>query len=280
MDGKKLGIRKGIAEKVFIRDTDPDKRNNRIDGEIDVVLFNPIRVRVRCRRYITQTLISAKDGQSYSPVFVIIVKAHTKEHKKRKVGTTIVLHLLAKYGFNTTIEKIGLNPDDFQFVEQVDQSDHDHDYFEAKNGLEGHSRMFYLKVSKENLKNRLFKKTVAELIYLLSNFGFQHRGEIHDKDGSVWRSMLGKIISSDDNDLKARDEADNHILSADSFLDPLTRERYRSFNVNVKISTTCFAMSISTSMRSSLTHHPKTSMIGQWILVIHCSLRLMRNLSF
>ena len=237
--GRKLAVHKGISARVFTRDTETEtssKKKDKTKTLIDVLLVNPNRVKIQCKRHIVVTPRSAINGDLYSPVFIITAKAHDKSSTSRKkVESTLVLYLLAKYGLPALMERFDIPQDVLSFTEHVPHQDSEYDYFEARDMETALGPMFYMKVRRADYAERtIVQKVVCETLYLLANFGFQNMDEVFDPGGTIWKTMLGRITSNADNDFKAFEEAKKHLMSADFFLDPLSQRRYKTFGVDVK----------------------------------------------
>lgn len=235
--GRELAVHKGISARIFTRDTEVEKtakKKEKTKSFVDVLLVNPNRVKIQCKRHLTFTLRSACDGRIYPPIFLVTAKAHDKSSSANKrVESTLVLYLLAKYGLPALMDRFDIPRSAINFVPEPPHSDAEYDYFEARNNENRSGPMFYMKVSREELKRPIVKKVVAESLYLLSHFGFQNMDEVLEARGTIWKIMLGLITSSAPNPTKAHEEASKHLMSADFFLDPLSQQRYKKFGVDV-----------------------------------------------
>lgn len=238
INGKKLAVHKGIAARVFTRDTEVIQSTSSKDKtktHVDVLLVNPNRVKIQCKRHIIVSLRSALDGEVYSPIFIVTAKAHDMSAKgKKKVESTLVLYLLAKYGLGALLERYGISRDDFSFVDRTPMEDSVYDYFLAKDIRHANGPVFYLRANRALLEeSTIYRKVVAEVLYLLGNFGFHNRNEVFDTRGVLWKIMLGRITSKAGSNNEAIEKAEKHLMSADSFLDELSRVRFKTFGVDV-----------------------------------------------
>lgn len=231
INGKKMVVRKGISETVFSR---MDEKG------FHGILVRPTRVKLKFEMDEIQTLFSCRDPRvSYGHEFYTRAQIYTgKVIGRPKAKTTDFLYLLAEYGLVEVLRRLKIDPSEIQFTNEIDE-DEDYDFFlarspnapglpiylkvrkafiVAKDGKEEHSKQF-----------KLQRKTVANLVYLLSKFDFHRINEIDDPTGSIWKTMVGKIISPKKSDVDARGDAENHFASARGFIDPTTRERFAKF---------------------------------------------------
>lgn len=231
INGKKMVIRKGISETVFSRMDEKGFRG---------ILVRPTRVKLKFEMDEIQPLFSYRDPNvSYGHEFYTRAQIYTGKVKGRsKVKTTDFLYILAEYGLVETLRRLNIDPDEIKFTNEMDD-DQDYDFFLARdpNAL---GLPIYMKIRKgfivakdakeEHSKQfKLQRKTVANLVYLLSHFDFHRINEIDDPTGSIWKTMVGKIIAPKKNDVDARGDAENHFASARGFIDPTTRDRFARF---------------------------------------------------
>lgn len=218
--GKRMSLVLGITECVFSR---------MIEKNRDGIMIRPIRLPIRFNRTDTFRLISdTSKFQSYE--FITIGYLHNKLSSKRSLETTVLHYLLCKFGFTYVIQRFGYQPSDILFTDVVNQQDvADFDYFPAKKSTKRSPEMVYLKIRKELLNDPLVRKIAAAICYTLSHFDLQTVDELYDTDGSMFRILLGKIVSPAASTMSARAGADTHIASVDLFLDPTTRARFDQF---------------------------------------------------
>lgn len=231
INGRKMVVRKGISETVFSRMDEKGFRG---------FLVRAMRVKLKFEMDTIQTLFSCRDpNKNYGHEFVTTAQIYTGKIKGRsKAKTTEFVYLLAEYGLEEMLRILNIDPAEIQFTNEI-TDDPDYDYFLARdpsdNGIPIYLRVrkaFIVAKDAEEEKSRQFKlqrKTVANLVYLLSRFSFHRVHEIYDPTGSIWKTMIGKIISPKKSEVEARGDAESHFASARGFIDPTTRERFARF---------------------------------------------------
>lgn len=221
---KRYAIHLGISECVFAR-----VHNKSKDG----IIVRPIRARLEFNRKSKARFASVSSGEILSE-FVITTVLHHKEVGKRACDPTVMLYLVCKFGFREVVRTMaGLTDDDIGFREYPDMTKADeYEYFVATK--ETRDPKVHLYVRKELLDNsHLVRKIVVNLLYTLTHFSFQTVDDVYDPKARVWRIIMGIIIYKPSLHAKALADADTHIQSVDTFIDPLTRERFHYFGVNV-----------------------------------------------
>lgn len=232
ISGRRMVARKGISETVFSR---MDEKG------FHGVLFRSNRVKLKYEMVDIQTLYSMRDPRvCYGHEFVTSAQIYTgKINGKPAAKTTEFLYLLAEYGLEGTLRMFDIDPAEITFTDEIGD-EQEYDYFAAKQA--DHPPQIYLRVKKSFIvaKDReqeadpqfkLQRKTVVNLVYLLSRFSFHRISEIYDPRGLIWKTMVGKIIAPKKSDVEARADAENHFKSASGFIDPTTRERVARFGV-------------------------------------------------
>ena len=158
-----------------------------------------------------------------------------KRNRDRKLPNESIMHyLLCKFGFIGTLARFGLTPDDCGFVTMIGNDCETYRYFAAKFVKRKQPVDLYLKVKKEKLNDRLVVKVIASILYTLTGFTKHQVNDLYDPSGAVFRLMLGKIINgSGANEPQLIKKVDTHIVSVDTYLDPITRERLHSYGIEV-----------------------------------------------
>lgn len=220
---KRFAIHLGISECVFAR-----VQNKSKDG----VIVRPIRARLEFNRKIRSRFPSVVTGDIINE-FVTTTVLHHKESGKRACDTTVMLYLLCKFGFRAVMHRLaGLSDDDIGFCEYPDMTKvEEYDYYLARKPCKDNN--IHLYVRRDLLSSHLVSKIVVSLLYTLTHFDFQTIEDLYDPSAAFWRTVLGIIIYRPALREKARADADTHIASVDTFVDPISRERFKAFGVNV-----------------------------------------------
>ncbi len=219
---KLYGVHRGISEQVFSR---------LYDKGVDGIMVRPIRTPIPFNRKISFRLVSSASNEVIQTEFVITTKLHSKKHGRRKCDTTNILYLICKFGFYNVVTKLGVAIEDIGFVEYPVVGDPDYEYFLAK----APSKMnnLHMRVRRDVLQNPVHRKLIANILYTLHYFDIQTAEDLTEASGSIWRVMLGRILYPDTTFMKARSDADTHIASVDSVIDPKSKERFNEFGVHI-----------------------------------------------
>lgn len=220
IEGKRFSLIKGIVEKVF----------SKIDGKDgDGIMIRPIRARLAFCRICVFKLVTT-DNVSISHETIVSAKLHLLSHGRRKCDTTILHYILCKLGFRETMNKFSISEDELSFVDKIDK-DENYKYFTV---LEDNVKSIYLKTKVSLLKESLYRKIIANLLYILTNFDIYEISDLYEESGSIYRIMLGLIINPNESIAKSRADMDTHIYnSVDYFIDPLMKKRLQLFNIPV-----------------------------------------------
>lgn len=222
---KRSMVRKVILEKTFSRVNEKDK---------DGLSVSPIRVNLTFNRRQTFRVASYISGEFYTH-FVVTARLFHGTIRNKICDTTIVHYMLAKFGFSKTLTKFGLTKSDVNFVEEIGTDTHLYEYFAGKpfdDKVETGPGLF-LKVKKTLLAEDQSLKFIINLLYVLSFFKIQTMENVYVEKGSIWKIILGIIILEDKAGPKAYSNAETHLKSVDSFIDPLTRDRFRTFGISI-----------------------------------------------
>lgn len=223
--------RKVILEKTFSRVNEKDR---------DGLSVSPIRVNLTFNRRQTFRIFSYVTNESYNH-FVVSARLFHGTIKNRICDTTIVHYMLAKFGFTKTLQRFGLSKKDISFVTQVGDDTQTYDYFAARkfDAAVDQGPGLFLKVNKTLLADDQAEKFVVNLVYVLSFFKIQNIDNVYIEDGfhqhlSIWKIILGIIIFEDKAEAKAYSNAEVHLGSVDHFIDPLTRNRFKNFGIDIE----------------------------------------------
>jgi hypothetical protein len=217
-------IRKVILEQTFSRVSEKDK---------DGMSVSPIRVNLTFNRKIVFKIQSYNSGAYYDH-FVVTSRLFHGAIANKVCETTLVHYMLAKFGFTKTLLKFGLNQKDIDFTTEVGQDTDAFEYFAARkyDDKVEQGPGLYLRVRKTMLGDDQIKKFVVNLLYTLTAFRIQDIDNVY-VDGYIWKIMLGVILFPDPAGPKAHSNAESHLNSVDSFIDPMTCDRLRAFGVMI-----------------------------------------------
>lgn len=221
--GRPIAIMKCLLEKDFARVLDNDK---------DGISANVIRINMGFGRKTVHSISGVHSGAVYRQ-FIIAANLYSGAQHKRYGMPTIVLYMLAKFGYVRTLERFGINPDDLRLTETLPPEDDRYEVFVASKEI-GYETPMYMVVSKELLDDPVALKFVVNLNYVLSFHDSLTPESLYAPDSRDWMVMLGRIYSSDTNPFKNYATAAGNIASADHFIDPISRDRFKAFGVNVE----------------------------------------------
>jgi len=178
---------------------------------------------------------SYTSGGFYDHFIVTSRLFHGTIANKKYGETTLVHYMLAKFGFLKTLQKFGLSRGDIDFTPVVGDDTDQFEYFAGRiyNDKTEDGPGLFLRVRKTLLGDDQTKKFVVNILYTLSNFHIQNMDNVYAEQGSIWKTMLGVILFPDPAGPKANSNAESHLNSVDSFIDPMTRNRLRAFGVMI-----------------------------------------------
>ena len=218
-------LRKVISEQTFSRINENDR---------DGMSVSPIRVRVNFNRRNTFRVESYITRVPYTK-FIVTAGLFHGDVPNRICDGTIVHYMLAKFGFLKTLARFGLSRTDIDFTPNIADDTDEFEYFAARKferAEEGPG--LFLKVRKILLGEDQSLKFVVNLLYVLSFFKIQTMENVYVEQGSVWKIILGMIISDDKAELLAYTKAETNLRSVDHFIDPITRDRFQTFGVPIQ----------------------------------------------
>lgn len=221
--GRPIAVMKCLLEKTFARVMDSDK---------DGISANVIRVNMVFGRKTVHTIESAWTGAIYRQ-FVITANLYSGKQHKRFGMPTIVLYMLAKFGYTATLEMFGFNPDDIRLTDDPPEPSADYEAFIASKVV-GCDLPLYMIVRKELLKDPVALKFIVNLNYVLSFHEGMSPKSLYDPKGVNWLVMLGRIYSTDTNPFKNQAAATSNLSSVDYFIDPISRDRFNAFGVHIE----------------------------------------------
>ena len=157
-----------------------------------------------------------------------------RTNRRKMIDPTIVHYLLCKFGFYGTVGRFGLSTEDIEFTNMVGGDVDTFRYFAAKKTKTPKQVDLFLKVRKTSIENPIISKLVASILYTITAFQKHHVEHLYEPTGTVFRIMLGKIIHGTAlPEIQCKNKIDTHIASLDTYLDPNTKNRLRSYEINV-----------------------------------------------
>ena len=219
-------VRKVILERTFSRISDKDK---------DGISVSPIRVNLKFNRRKLFNIQSFSSGQMYKH-FIVTADMFSGKIKRKICEPTIVHYMLAKFGFMKTIKRFGFTKNDISFTDLVGDDTNKYEYFAGRpydDKVEEGPGLF-VKVKKTLFQDDQSLKFIVNLIYVMSFFKIQNIDNVHVEAGSIWKVILGIILFEDHAKPKAYSNLETHLNSADHFIDPITRDRFKMFGVQIE----------------------------------------------
>lgn len=221
--GRPIAVMKCLLEKDFARVLANDK---------DGISANVIRVNMEFGRKAVHTVEGVFSKELYRK-FVITANLYSGAQHKRFGIPTIVLYMLAKFGYLKTLELFGINPKDVVLTDTLPVEKKTHEVFIASKNS-GFSDPLYMVVRKTLMDDPIASKFVVNLNYVLSfHDGFDAKS-LYDPNGMNWLVMLGRPYCPDTNPFKNQAKAMSNLASADYFIDPISRDRFKSFGINIE----------------------------------------------
>ena len=170
--------------------------------------------------------------------FVPTTSIHRKQrtNKRKMPNETIIHYLLCKFGLVTTLARFGLTKEDCQFVSTISNDREEYRYFSARHAKNKQTIDLFLKISKEKLAQPNISKLIASILYTVSNVAFQRHNvdALYEPSGAVFRIMLGRIIHGNGvSEIQGKKKVEAHIISVDTYLDPITKNRLSSYGIVV-----------------------------------------------
>jgi hypothetical protein len=215
-------LQRSIKEKVFSK-------------TMSGITMKVIRQPIPFYRTNTYRLESVSDSW-YKPVSVptTAIYNQARSNRRRMIDVTIIHYLLCKFGFVGLLEKFNLTKEDVEFVTIVGGDVDEYRYFAAKKAKSLKQVDLFLKVRKSKLEDPIVTKLVANILYTVTAFHKHQVEHLYEATGSVFRIMLGKIIYGVAlPEIQCKSKIDTHIASLDTYLDPITRARLLSYDIQV-----------------------------------------------
>lgn len=193
-----------IIDKLIVRTT---------DGVIVKVMKQPINF-WRNKHFSFKSV----NGDEYRDVLVT-TKAFGGR-KKTSIDITIVLYLMAEYGFEQAMRKLSVQ--NVSFTDAVSQDDEEYSYFEVKENI-------YLKTLTDDMESVSHRRVVAAILYSLKYFTDDIYAAEDVYQCFTYRMILGKCLHGRNyNRLLAEGHCESHLESLRTYLDEITKNRLYS----------------------------------------------------
>lgn len=178
-----------------------------------------------------QFAYTSVEGKSFYDA-IITIKAHyrTTTRSKKDLKTAMLLYLLSVRNFDGTLASFGLTMNDIWFT-SAGEAINDVVTFKCKEDV-------YLRVRADIMQNVTYRRVVASLVYVLTYFKFYSLEDLtfvpkQFADGNVYQMMLGRTIFGARYKLTlACSQAQTHLSSLNTYLDPITKLELKKQNIN------------------------------------------------
>lgn len=201
INGTEYCVLNNIIDKLIVRTG---------EGVIIKVMKQPINF-WRNKHYSYKSM----DGTEYRDILVTVKAFGGK--KKTNIDITIILYLLAEYGFTQAMEMLSVR--NVSFTDAVAQDDEEYSYFEVKEGI-------YLRTLTDDLENVPHRRVIASILYSLRNFTDYIYSVDELYQNTKYRMILGKCLHGRDyNGLLAEGHCESHLESLRTYLDEITKNR-------------------------------------------------------
>lgn len=195
-------------------------------------------------------------------------RPETVRKSKTKLQTTTMVYLLARFGLTETMARFGITSEQLYTTTTPDSVSEDWYVFACKGGV-------YLIVKKDLMADVTARRVVASLNYLLTVFKFFKHEDLYAADHVAYRVMLGKCcFGAECNPARACSQADAHLSSIESYLDPFTRAELATQGI---VCTDLYDLlyQISLHMDEWLTNHSPNDLYEKKLGVIELILHAM-----
>lgn len=191
-------------------------------------------------------------GHQYSDN-ILIVKIHMKDRKATvdDIKTALILYPLSRFGWNSTLSRYGIVPNQIQMTTQYDDNDTEHEYFIIREGKDKNDRHLFMKVHKSvlstnpTIEEKIKLRVVSAIHYVLQYFVrckntiYTNNTELadllmNDPEHTVWQIILGRTIYGFDYKTEIQTCANTiqHLTSLKTYLDPYTKQKLDEINVH------------------------------------------------
>lgn len=165
------------------------------------------------------------DGKEYSDS-IISAKIYYKKDEKTKRDSipTVLLYLLAQFGFNEAMRKMCAEEYILGFVDHLPKNPDGYTYFQL-------TKYIYLKVAPGTMESQDYRRIVLSMIYIWQKYQDESNPLIaYDK--SQYRMILGQCIQPDQPPSLFESHGESHLESMQDYLDDITKNNlYKELNI-------------------------------------------------
>lgn len=166
--------------------------------------------------------------------FIITCKLHKRDSKRRNVKMTVTHYLLCKYGLMGLLERFGIPAKAVTLVTEITDTSR-YEYFHARKLDAADDEPIYMKVRKTVLENPIWRKLLANILYLISQFkGHETIEDLLHESQTRYLVYLGDLLYQNFSEAKDASQGATHFYSVNFFLDPMTRNRLKAFGIDVR----------------------------------------------
>jgi hypothetical protein len=214
-DDATINIMHNIAEKVAYK----------INGGM---LISVMRLIIRFWREEHVSFKPVGESITYNET-IVTMHAHNKKitgGKKNRLKATPIGYLLAAFGLQNTLLKLGHKSDDIFILDTYSQKyNSTHLHFEPIPG-------YYMYVVKAKMEDQLFRVLVGTLHYIITRVTPRNIDQINDSDNHYWRVALGIAYESTAvSEPLLYQRACTHLTSFEQYLDPYIKEQLKRSNI-------------------------------------------------
>lgn len=190
-----------------------------------------IRSPIQFKNDVLYQFISTEGTNYVESILTTDIHHKNKGNKKSDLQQTIIHYLLCQFGFEGTLNIFGLTKKDIDFAETVGTDTDVYEYFSLKKS----KNTFYIKATKEIMKEILPRRIVSTIIYILSAFRkHQYSDFAVDNNHLIFRLLLGKIIHGRTiHQTMIYAYMQNHFNSLNSYFDPIIKMRFHLSGIHL-----------------------------------------------
>lgn len=181
-------------------------------------------------------MMSSVSSDWHANEFIVTCKLHKRDSKRRNIKMTVTHYLLCKYGIMGTLARFGIPEGAVDFTLDIrDEDIPTHEHFHARRLDLPEDHPIYMRVKKEVLDNPVWRKLLANILYLISQFRAHDTIEdlLHESQ-TRYLVYLGDLLYQNFSEAKDASQGATHFYSVNLFLDSVTRDRLKTFGIDVR----------------------------------------------
>lgn len=158
------------------------------------------------------------NGREYSDS-LITTKIYLKRSEKTKKDKipTVVLYLLANFGFSEAMRRMNAEDYILGFVDHVPEQDDVHVYFQLTPHI-------FLKCSKDATETQDYRRIILSIIYIWQNYQSETNFK-YAYEQSQYKMILGSCIQSEQKTALLESHGQSHLESMQDYLDDVTKDK-------------------------------------------------------